>query len=117
MVAGGLALLALEPRLGLAVLAGTGAALLLAPRPRAAMATLVALLGAAGTVLAGQRTDVPLGVAGVVVAFAAAAAAARSSRWPGPRRAGASPRPGADREPTSRDTWDALDRGEDPTVR
>jgi hypothetical protein len=49
----------------------------------------------------------------MLVTLAAAAAAVRSRGWPPPRR-GAEPR--RQREATSRDTWDALDRGEDPTV-
>ena len=111
--AAGLALLVREPALGLTVLAGAGAATLLQPRARAALAVLVAALGTGVLVLGVSRPDVLLTVAGAVVAAAAGFAAVRSSSWPSPRRDRS---PDGAREPTSRDTWEALDRGEDPTA-
>lgn len=116
LAATGLVLLVLETVLGFAVLAGVGAAVLLRPRARAALAGLVALLGLVIVAIgvAGDASSSVLTVAaGAVVTVSAAFAAIRSRRWPPPRRGERmTPR----REPGSRDTWDALDRGEDPTV-
>jgi hypothetical protein len=113
-VAGGLLLLVAEPGLGLVALAGVGAALLLSPWPRR-LVVAVLLLVAAGTVGvvlagAGERSLLP---GSVLLAAAAAVAVVRSGRWLPPRRG---ERDRAERQPSDRDTWAALDRGEDPTA-
>ena len=111
---GGLLLLVTEPGVGLVALAGVGAALLLSPGPRRLVAAVLLLVGGATTVAvlmgAGDRSLLP---GSAVVTVAAAVAVARSGRWPPPRRG---ERDRAAREPTDRDTWAALDRGEDPTA-
>jgi hypothetical protein len=112
-VVGGVLLLAAEPVLGLVVLAGVGAAALLQPRARLAVAVVVLLVGAGVLWVAWSRGDMLAGAGGMLVTLSAAAAAVRSRGWPPPRRGAESRR---QREVTSRDTWDALDRGEDPTV-
>jgi len=112
-VVGGRLLLVAEPALGLVALAGVGAALLLTPRPRRLVSGVLLVVGGATTVAvlagAGDRSLLP---GAALVAVAAGVAVARSGRWPQPRR-GERER-GA--EPTDRDTWAALDRGEDPTA-
>lgn len=117
--AGGLLLLVAEPAVGLVALAGTGAALLLRPGPRRVVAAVLAALGAVG-VVAGASAGDWLVVGGVaLLAVAGAVATVRSARWPAPRRGprdrSESP-PGSAAPPTDRDTWAALDRGEDPTA-
>jgi hypothetical protein len=109
----GVVLLVVEPVFGLAVLAGAGAAALLGPRGRRIAAALVALIGVAVVVLGIDRGSVLLAVAGAVVAAAATVAMVRAGRWRRPHRAPAERGTG---ESSSRDTWDALDRGEDPTA-
>ena len=120
---GGALLLVVEPAVGLVVLAGAGAALLLQPRPRRAVAAVLAVVGIA-TVVAGVASAGWLLVAGgALVVGAGAVAVVRSARWPAARRgdrdrAPAPPGPGGegrDRGPAA-DTWAALDRGEDPTA-
>jgi hypothetical protein len=106
-------LLVAEPAIGLAVLAGVGAAALLRPRPRAAVAAALLLLGAVVMWLGWSRPDWLLGAGGILVTVAASAGVLRSRRWPPPRRGTGPDQP---RERTARDTWDALDRGEDPTA-
>lgn len=109
----GLLLLVVHPALGLPVLAGLGAALLLPPRPRAVVAGAVALLGLGVTTVGLAGSDLLVAAPGVVLALTGAVAAWRSPRWPPPRRdARRDPRAA----PTARDAWDALDRGEDPTL-
>lgn len=112
-VTGGALLLVAEPVLGLVVLAGAGAAALLRPRARAAVAAVVLLVGLAVLAVAWDRGSAVLAVGGVLVVTAAAVATVRSRRWPPPRRR---PEPSGGGEPSARDTWDALDRGEDPTA-
>ena len=112
LVAAGGVLLALQPAVGLAVLAGCGAALLLRPRARSVLAGVMTLLGVAVGVLGASRSEGPLVAAGLAVTLAAAVATVRSPRWPPPERAA---RSDGHRSPSSRDTWEALDRGEDPT--
>jgi hypothetical protein len=111
-LAGALLLLVVEPATGLAALAGAGAGALVGARARVVVAVAVLLLGLTVLWIAAARTDVALGAGAALVALAAAATAVRVRRWPPPRRAGAAPR----RRPGDRDTWDALDRGEDPTA-
>lgn len=105
-------LLLREPALGLAVGAGAGAAALLRPRPRTVLAVALTLLGLGIAALGTARSDVLLVGCGAAVTAAAGLATGRSHRWPPPRRG---PAGAPDRAPTARDTWDALDRGEDPT--
>ncbi len=109
---GALLLLLTEPATGLAALAGVGAATLVGPRARVVVAAAVCLLGLAVVWLAVARSDVVLAAGGGLVAVAGAVAAVRVRRWPGPRREAADPQ----RDLTARDTWEALDRGEDPTA-
>jgi hypothetical protein len=113
-VVGGLLLLLAEPALGLVALAGVGAALLLTPGPRRVVSGVLLLVGAVtvGAVLAGAG-DQSLLPGAALLALAAGVAVARSGRWPPPRRG---ERERGAREPTDRDTWAALDRGEDPTA-
>lgn len=112
-VTAGALLLVAEPVLGLVVLAGAGAAALLRPRARAAVSAVVLLVGLAVLAVAWDRGSAVLAVGGVLVVTAAAVATVRSRRWPPPRRG---PEPSGGGEPSARDTWDALDRGEDPTA-
>jgi hypothetical protein len=111
---GGLLLLLAEPGLGLVALAGVGAALLLGPGPRRLVSGVLLLVGLVTVVAviagAGHRSLLP---GAVLLALAAGAAVTRSGRWPPPRRG---ERDRSAREPTDRDTWAALDRGEDPTA-
>ena len=113
-VAGGLLLLVAEPGIGLVALAGVGAALLLSPGPRRLVSAVLLLVGG-GTVAAvvagaGDQSLLP---GAVLLTLAAGVALARSGRWPPPRRG---ERDRGAQEPTDRDTWAALDRGEDPTA-
>ena len=113
-VAGGLLLLVAEPGIGLVALAGVGAALLLSPGPRRLVSAVLLLVGG-GTVAAvvagaGDQSLLP---GAVLLTLAAGVAVARSGRWPPPRRG---ERDRGAQEPTDRDTWAALDRGEDPTA-
>ena len=111
---GGLLLLVAEPGVGLVALAGVGAALLLSPGPRRLVAAVLLLVGGATTVAvlmgAGDRSLLP---GAALLTVAAGVAVVRSGRWPPPRRG---ERDRATLEPTDRDTWAALDRGEDPTA-
>jgi hypothetical protein len=124
---GGLLLLVVEPAVGLVALTGTGAALLLQPRPRRLVAAVLALVGTAATVVGIATGAWPLAVGAALVGGAGAVAAVRSVRWPAARRGDrdrARPQPGPPAGPagdrsdrhTSADTWAALDRGEDPTA-
>jgi hypothetical protein len=112
-VLGGVLLLVAEPRLGFVALAGTGAAALLSPRARRLLALVLVLVGVAAGALAASRSDPLLGTGSLLLMAAAGAALVRSSRWPPPRRG---EEPGPSRGPSDRDTWEALDRGEDPTA-
>jgi hypothetical protein len=112
-VVGGVLLLVAEPVLGLVALAGTGAAALLQPAARLAMAAVLLLVALGAVMLALARSDALLGAGGALVVAGAVVATLRSRRWPPPRSA---PAAAPDREPRARDTWDALDRGEDPTL-
>jgi hypothetical protein len=112
LAAAGVVLLVREPALGLAVLAGVGAGALVGPRARVAVAVAVLVLGAVVLGVGITRPDAVLVVGGAAVVVASAVGALRVRRWPAPRGGGAARR----REPTARDTWDALDRGEDPTA-
>jgi hypothetical protein len=100
--------------LALVALAGAGAALLVGRWARTAIG--VVLLGVAvatvGTGLSPTRWAAVTG--GVLVGLGALAIVVRARRWPQPRRRYETPtrRPGG----TPKDTWDALDRGEDPTA-
>jgi hypothetical protein len=120
--------------LGLVVLAGAAAVLLVRGRARRLIGALM-LVAAAGIVAVNLTTPdsiafsafAPstgadtaqrslwawLGTAGgVMAAVGSLAVAVRAGRWPGPRRTYEStPRPVA----TGTDPWTALDRGEDPT--
>ena len=100
--------------LALVALAGVGAALLVRRWARTALG--VVLLGVAvATVSAGlSPTRWAALVGGVLIGLGALAIAVRAHRWPQPRRRYETPtrRPAG----TPRDTWDALDRGEDPTA-
>jgi Tryptophan-associated transmembrane protein (Trp_oprn_chp) len=112
VAAGALMLLAVEAVVGLVALAGAGAAAMLRPRPRTAVAVVLLLVAVVVVVTAVVSSAVLLAVGATLVAAASGVAAARSHRWPPPRSGPSS----TAREPTARDTWDALDRGEDPTT-
>jgi len=115
-VLGGGLLLVVEPGVGLVALAGTGAALLLQPRPRRLLAALLAVVGLVTGGVAAASVEWLVTAGGLLLAGAGAVAAARSGRWPAPRRGDRD----RAREPAGsdspRDTWAALDRGEDPTA-
>lgn len=112
VLVGGVLLLVVEAVVGFVALAGVGAAAMLQPRPRTAVAVVLLVVAAVVVVTAVTSSDVPLAVGAALVAAASGVAVARSHRWPPPRRGSS----GTPREPTARDTWDALDRGEDPTT-
>lgn len=112
VAAAGVVLLVREPAVGLAVLAGVGAGALVGPRARVAVAVAVLALGAVVLGVGITRPDPVLAAGGAAVVVASAIAALRVRRWPASRGGG----PARRREPTGRDTWDALDRGEDPTA-
>ena len=123
----GVLLLVAEPGVGLVAIAGTGAALLLQPRPRRAMAAVLAVVGVVTAVVGVASGGLLLGAGGALLAGAGVVAAVRSERWPAPRRGDrdrARPPASAQRERpddpahggSPADTWAALDRGEDPTA-
>jgi tryptophan-associated transmembrane protein len=124
---GGVLLLVAAPGVGLVALAGTGAALLLQPRPRRVMAAVLAVVGLVTAVVGVASGGWLLGAGGALLAGPGVVAAVRSDRWPAPRRGDrdrARPpasaqleRPDDPAQPGSpADTWAALDRGEDPTA-
>ncbi|MFC8619195.1 Trp biosynthesis-associated membrane protein [Micromonospora purpureochromogenes] len=122
--------------LALVGLAGGGAVLATRGRVRRLLGGLLALLGAAvaagggyGLVAAfdgevSRQWPALCLLGGVLAALGGALTAARGQRWPamGARyeRSGTEAPAGADRRPATergtREAWDALDRGEDPTV-
>ncbi|MEU1886234.1 Trp biosynthesis-associated membrane protein [Micromonospora sp. WMMD987] len=125
------------PALGLVALAGGGAVLATRGRVRRSLGGLVALLGLAVAAGAGYGLTADLGVevhrrwpalcllGGLVAAGGGLLTARRGGHWPAmgaryerPARTGGPARPDgrpiADRG--TREAWDALDRGEDPTV-
>jgi hypothetical protein len=100
--------------LALVALAGVGAAFLVGRWARTVLG--VVLLGvAAATIATGlSPTRWAALTGGVLIGLGALAVVVRARSWPQPRRRYETPtrRPGG----TPRDTWDALDRGEDPTA-
>jgi hypothetical protein len=100
--------------LALVAVAGAGAALLV--RSWARVLIGLVLLGVAAAMLATGVSPTRWAqlVGGVLIALGALAVVLRARRWPQPRSRYEAP----DRRPTGtpRDTWDALDRGEDPTA-
>jgi len=113
---GAVLLLATEPAAGLVVVAALGAASLVGPRSRTVFAGAILLLGLAVLALAISRSDLVLGTGGGLVAVAGGAGLILVRRWPPPRSARRDGGPTPALEPTARDTWEALDRGEDPTA-
>ena len=109
-------LLATEPATGLVVVAAVGAASLVGPRARTVFAGAIFLLGLAVLALATSRSSLVLGAGGGLVAVAGGAGLMLVRRWPPPRSGRRDGGPATAREPTARDTWEALDRGEDPTA-
>lgn len=105
-----------EPALGLAMLAGAGAAAMVRPLARTVLAVVIALIGAATVTLGVTRPDLLLVVGGAVAIAAGAVAAVRSSQWPAPRSSSTVATSAAPGDASARDTWESLDRGEDPTV-
>jgi hypothetical protein len=100
--------------LALVALAGAGAVLLVRNRARFVLGVVLVLV-AGGLVATGLSPTrwAPL-TGGVLVGLGALAVTVRARRWPQPRSRFASPSPRPTGTP--RDTWDALDRGEDPTA-
>jgi hypothetical protein len=100
--------------LALVALAGAGAALLVRTWARVTLAVVLAAV-AAGLVATGLSPTrwAPL-VGGVLVGLGAVAMVLRARRWPQPRSRFEAPTRASAGAP--RDTWDALDRGEDPTA-
>ena len=113
---GAVLLLFAEPATGLVVAAAVGASALVGPRSRTVVAGGILLFGLGMVALGASRSDVLLGAGGGLVALAAGAAVVLVRRWPPPRSGRTEAHPAATREPTARDTWEALDRGEDPTA-
>jgi hypothetical protein len=109
--------------IALAVLAGSGALLLVRGRARTALAALLALLGLAACILAlragvdarATGWSVSAAVLALLSALSAGALATGSRAWatPAPRRFDAPSTAGAT---GGNDAWTALDRGEDPTA-
>lgn len=107
----------------LAVLAGSGALLLVRGRARTALAALLALLALAACILAiragvdpeATAWSVAAAVLALLCTLAAGVLALRSRAWstPAPRRFEA---PGTEGTAGGSDAWTALDRGEDPTA-
>lgn len=116
VVVAGLVTLVREPALGLAVLAGAGAAAMVRSRGRTLFAGMVALLGAVAVALGVRRADVLLVIGGVGVIAAAGVAGWRSRHWPAARSSSRGVEPASNGDASARVTWEALDRGEDPTV-
>ncbi|MEV0806713.1 Trp biosynthesis-associated membrane protein [Micromonospora sp. NPDC050200] len=123
--------------LALVGLAGGGAVLATRGKVRRLLGGLLALLGAAVAAGGGYGSVATFGgevsrqwpalclLGGVLAALGGALTAARGQRWPAmgaryERRSGAGAPSGADGHPATergtREAWDALDRGEDPTV-
>ena len=100
--------------LALVALAAAGAALLVRNRARIALG-IVLLLDAVGMVAVGVTPTrwAPL-IGGVLVGLGALAIVVRARTWPQPR--GRFEPADAERRRGRGDAWDALDRGEDPTV-
>ncbi len=100
--------------LALVVLAGAGAVLLVRKRAKQALGVVLLLvaLGLVTTGLSPLRVAPVLG--GLLSAVGAALVVVRAGRWPQPRSRYDAP--AARRDGTPRDTWEALDRGEDPTA-
>jgi hypothetical protein len=108
---------------GLALLAGAAALLLVRGRSRIALAAVLAVLALAACLLAIRAGTDPRATAWAVTAvvlallcaLAAAALVVASGAWaqPAPRRFEA---PGAENPAGGTDAWTALDRGEDPTA-
>ena len=103
--------------LALVALAGAGAVLLVRNRTRLVLGlVLVGVAAALLTIgLSPVRWHAVLGA--VPVALGGLLVLARARRWPQPRgRYDAGPRRTTHAPETPRETWDALDRGEDPTA-
>ena len=100
--------------LALVALAAAGAALLVRNRARTGLA-VVLVLDAAALVAVGVAPArwAPL-VGGVLVGLGALITLVRARAWPQPR--GRFESTDAERRRGRGDAWDALDRGEDPTV-
>ncbi len=100
--------------LALVALAGAAATLLVRNRARTALGVVLLAVAAALAAAGLSPTRWAALAGGALVATGAAAVVARARRWPQPRRSFEPP----SRRPTGtpRDTWDALDRGEDPTA-
>jgi hypothetical protein len=100
--------------LALVALAGAGAILLVRTWARVTLAAVLVAV-AVGLVATGLTPTrwAPL-VGGVLVGLGAAGVIVRARHWPQPRSRYDAPA-GA-RAAAPRDTWDALDRGEDPTA-
>jgi hypothetical protein len=95
-------------------LAGAGATLLVRTWARVTLAVVLAAV-AVGLVATGLTpTRWALLVGGVLVGLGAVAVIFRARHWPQPRSRYDAPT-GA-RPAAPRDSWDALDRGEDPTA-
>lgn len=118
-------LLAWLPPLAVVSLAGTGALIATRGPVRRAIGVLLAVLGVA--VVAGAATRLGAGgwpaltlLGGVAVTVAGGATVARGAGWPSlgaryERRSAAGPAPAVNAPRGTRQAWDALDRGEDPT--
>jgi hypothetical protein len=100
--------------LALVALAGAGATLLVRNWARTVLGGVLVVVAVALVSAGLSPTRWAALIGGVLVGLGALAVVARARRWPQPRRRFEAPA----RRPTGtpRDTWDALDRGEDPTA-
>ena len=100
--------------LALVALAAAGAALLVRNRARIVLGVVLALDAAALVLVGVTPTRWAALIAAVLVGLGALGIVARARGWPQPR--GRYESGDAERRQGRGDTWDALDRGEDPTV-
>ncbi len=100
--------------LALVALAGAGAILLVRNWARTVLGVVLAGVAAALVAAGLSPTRWAALIGGVLVALGAVAVVALARRWPQPRRRFEPPARRTSGAP--RDTWDALDRGEDPTA-
>lgn len=100
--------------LALVALAGAGAVLLVRNRARVVIGAVLLAVAAALVALGVTPTRWSALVAAGLVAAGGVLVVVRARRWPQPRGRYDAPR--TRRTGTPKDTWDALDRGEDPTA-
>lgn len=100
--------------LALVALAAAGAALLVRNRARIALGVVLTLDAAALVTVGVTPTRWAAVVGGILVGLGALGTVVRARTWPQPR--GRFETGGSERRGGRDDAWDAMDRGEDPTV-